>query len=131
MAAALTAKQKRWRVRMGIAPMNANERNRPTLAWLRADVGHFPVNGPRDEITVEAMEPYFAAACRMSHKFYALGADLACCKHEDDEWWDDGRDGEEGESSGEEGEEREEGEGDEEEVLSRKRVRKAPERFAS
>ena len=104
---------------MGIAPLNANERSRPGLKWLRDRVGGFPINGHCSGITVESMTPYMEAAKRARHIFYMLGTNLECCK--DDDEYADLEEGEEGaEAGGEEG-----GEGEEEVLEARKRSRPA------
>ena len=79
LAAALTAKQKRWRVELGIGPLNANERSRSSLAALRWRVRDFPINGEEDKITKESMAPYFAQAHARRAEFYNLGLDLDPC----------------------------------------------------
>jgi hypothetical protein len=120
-AAALTAKQKRWRVLMGIAPLNLNERTRASLKELRKQVGHYPVNGPRDEITVPALAPYFERANAARASFYALGAELASCA-DDDEYEDARWNGEEDGSDGGE-------DGEEDPADDQTRQRKKPQRY--
>ena len=117
-AAALTAKQKRWRVLMGIAPLNANERTRASLAYLRKKVSAFPVNGPQECITLTSMAPYFIRANTLRHQFDTLGAQEECC--ESDEEFE--------EADVESSAESQEGE---EHVIMQARVRKAPEKYES
>ena len=74
----------RWRVLMGISPMNSNERQRPSLAWLRQRVAHLPINGPVSELTVASMKPYFQAAIARRHVYNALGEDMDPCESDDD-----------------------------------------------
>lgn len=121
LAAALTAKQKRWRVEYGIGPINQNEKLRISLAPLRARVKDFPVNGPQEGITDESMAPFFALAWEHRKAFYALGADGRKCDgaEELDDDWESGTD-----SEGEESAEPEEAE-----APLAPRVRKAAEKY--
>ena len=119
LAAALTAKQKRWRVEYGIGALNANERVRPSLAPLRARVKDFPINGPLDGITEETMAPFFKRAWEHRTEFYALGADGGACDGAEELEHDRSSDTDsEGDESAEEAD-----------AAPAPRVRKAPERL--
>jgi hypothetical protein len=69
---------------MGIAPMNQNEQQRASLAWLRERVSGYPVNGPSEGITEASMAPYFEKARALMDQFYALGDCTTCCEGDGD-----------------------------------------------
>ena len=90
VAFAYNSRQKRELVSLGLLPLNTNEKTRPKHAALKAKVENYPINGPRELCTVEAMAPFCAAALAHKDAIMAMGdSDEYSSEPEEDEAEDD------------------------------------------
>ena len=73
VAFAVNSRQKREFVSLGLIPLNSNERLRQKWSALKAKVENYPINGPAELCTAEAMAPYCAAALEHRDAILAMG----------------------------------------------------------